>query len=46
MGDKYMKTEPLFPNRQAAAIWERNANLTNPGPLNFERYTLKNQIKW
>ena len=38
MEDKYMKPVKQFPNRRAAAEWERNENMTNPGPLNRERY--------
>jgi hypothetical protein len=38
MSDKNMEEKILFPNRRAAAEWERNQNMTNPGPLNKERY--------
>ena len=37
MSDKYMDYLP-FPNRRTALDWERNQNMTNPGPDNHERY--------
>jgi uncharacterized protein RhaS with RHS repeats len=43
MSGKYMKTDPEpFPNRREAATWERNENLIDPGPLNFEPYIKRN----
>ncbi|MBK8148717.1 MAG: hypothetical protein IPK58_11060 [Acidobacteria bacterium] len=38
MGNKKMIIEDQFPNRRSALDWERGENMTNPGPLNRERY--------